>query len=326
MSTRDDVVTQYRLVPEDFVKHLMTTLAIVVGVVLLAAIIFGVPEKQPLTIKGYSTAHPVAFEQMALRALDGTGQIANYGPPYNHGTGNVESFLQTTAGIIHPINAAQDFILKPLKMATSVNPAIKAPLASFAHATNAQRARWEALYTKALTKGVYRNGKVITPPGHYGPLPTLLNDSLALGQSGLYSGALIRNGSVITRFDNQNYLLFLQGAPLQKDPATQTLAGGNWGIIHPAINGYPGAWWMTIPTWIYQWPFVANSTASDALALSIGFLFWLALALTPWIPGWNKLPRYLGVHRLIWKEFYRNQPVDNPPGAVELGGGTRDAS
>lgn len=308
--TSDDMVKNYRMVPEDFVKHLFSTFVIVTIVVLVASILFSVPEKQPLTIKGYATSNPVAFEQVALRALDGQGQIANYGPPYNHGTGNVESVMQKAVGILHPINAAQDFILNPLKMAASINPAISPALKQFESASPAQQALWETRYTSALNKGQYKNGVVVVPNGNYGPLPTLMNATLSLGKSGLMSGALIRNPSVITRFDNQNYLLFLQGQPLQNDPATQSLAGGNWGIIHPAINGYPGAWWMTIPTWIYQWPAVANSPASDAWALSIGFLFWLVLALMPWIPGLNKLPRYLGVHRLIWREFYRSHAND----------------
>ncbi len=324
MSTQDDVVKHYRMVPEDFVKHLFSTLAIVVAVVIAASIFFGVPERQPLTIKSYASAHPVAFEQMALRALDGKGQIASYGPPYNHGTASLQTPMQAWVGVIHPVNAANQFILKPLTMASAINPVISHILATFRAASPVKRADWEARYAKALNQGVYRNGTVATAPGNYGPLPALLNETLNLGKSGLMSGALIRNGSVITRFDNQNYLLFLQGAPLQNAPQTQPLQGANWGIIHPAVKGYPGAWWMTIPTWVYQWPFVANSAAPDALALSIGFLFWLALAFTPWIPGLNKLPRYLGVHRLIWKDFYRNQPPGGPETAQK--GVSRDAS
>ncbi len=313
VKVHDDVVKNYRMVPEDFVKHLLSTLGIVVVVVLLASILFNLPEKQPLTIKTYATQNPVAFEQMALRALDGQGQIANYGPPYNNGTASVQSPMQTAVGVIHPINAATDFILKPLTMAASINPSIAPALHAFNSASPAQQTKWENAYTTALNKGVYKNGVVVTQKGNYGPLPALMNDTLALGKSGLMSGALMRNGAVTTRFDNQNYLLFLQGAPLQNAPQTQSLAGANWGIIHPAVNGYPAAWWMTIPTWIYQWPFVANSSAPDATALAIGFVFWLALAFTPWIPGLNKLPRYLGVHRLIWKDFYRNHSGGNPP-------------
>ncbi|MGC8488254.1 MAG: hypothetical protein ACP5QO_08580 [Clostridia bacterium] len=44
---------------------------------------------------------------------------------------------------------------------------------------------------------------------------------------------------------------------------------------------------------------MANSAAPDALALTIGSLFWVELALTLWIPGWNRVSRYRGVHRFI---------------------------
>ena len=320
-TTSHDMVHDYRLVPEDFVKHLLSTLAIITVVVLAAAVAFGVPEAQPLTIKGYATSHPVQFEQVALRALDGQGQIADYGPPYNHGTASLQSPLQSAVGVLHPVNAAQDFILKPLSMAASINPAIKPLLAAFKAASPAQQQKWEAALTTGLQKAHAVNGQVIVPSGRYGPLASLMADTLALGRSGLMSGALTRNPSVITHFDNQNSLLFLQGTPLQTDPATQSLQGFNWGIIHSAVPGYPGAWWMTVPTWIYQWPFVANSNAPDAMALSIGFLFWLALALTPWIPGWNRVPRLVKVYRLIWKGYYADHRPPSAPDSRETRGG-----
>ncbi|NMP24822.1 cytochrome B6 [Sulfobacillus harzensis] len=315
----DDVVKNYRMVPEDFVKHLFTTLGIVIAAVLLASIFFGVPEKQPLTIQHYAQTNPIGFEQVALNALDGKGRIANYGPPYNNGTGNVESPIQKAVGVLHPVNTAQDFILKPLSMAATVNPGFGPTLNAFESASAKTQSTWETNYNTALAKAHVVNGKVVVPSGNYGPVPQLMSEGLALGKSGLYSGALIRNPKVVTRFDNQNYLLFLQGAPLHQAATPLQLLGEQWGIAHPAVAGYPAAWWMTIPTWIYQWGFVANSPAADAVALAIGFLFWLALALTPWIPGWNKLPRYLGVHKLIWKNFYNREPADTPPALTVKG-------
>ena len=307
-----DVVDDYRMVPEDFVKHLTATLMIVVVIVLLASILFSVPEAKPLTIRHYATTHPIGFEEVAIRALDGQGRIANYGPPYNHGTGNVESGIQQMVGILHPINAAQDFILKPLAMAARINPAIRAPLSAFVHASPSQQAFWERQFTIALAHAYHQNGRVILPPGQYGPLAPLMADTLHLGRSGLMSGALIRNPQVVTRFNNQNYLLFLQGAPLHDIAGPLQLKGTQWGIIHPAVKGYPGAWWMTIPTWIYQWPFVANSPANDAIALSLGLGVWLLLAITPWIPVWNQVPKWAGVYRLIWKRYYQEhqEPSD----------------
>lgn len=316
-----DMVQDYRLVPEDFVKHLLTTLVIVVAVVLVAAALFGVPEAQPLTVQGYANAHPIGFEQVTLRALDGQGRIANYGPPYNHGTGNVESPVQVALGIWHPVNAAQDFVLKPLTMAAVINPAIRAPLRTFERASASERAAWEAHLTSGLARAHVAAGRVVLPPGHYGPLAALMADALALGRSGLMGGALIRNPAVITRFDTQNLLLFLQGQPLHQAAAPLQLKGTQWGIIHSAVPGYPGAWWMTIPTWIYQWPFVANSPANDAIALSLGFIVWLLLALTPWIPGWNRVPRWLGVYRLVWKGYYADHRSPSTPGSSEHGHG-----
>jgi hypothetical protein len=302
--SQDDMVHNYRYVPEDFVKHLMGTLGIVTVLVLVLAALFGVPEEPPLTIQKDALANPVAFEVMTTHDINGQGQMANYGPPYNHGTANLEFIFQKWMGILHPLNAQQDFILKPLQMAAKVNPAITPVLARYAAASPAQQVLWANNYETALTKGTVKNGVVVVPTGHYGPVPAMMNDMLKMGESGLMSGALTRNPSVVTRFNNMKYVLFLEGDPLQGAAIPFRLGGTQWGIIHSAVVGYPGAWWMTVPTWIYQWPFVANALASDAIALSLGFVFWLALALTPWIPGWNRIPRYLGVYKLIWKDYY----------------------
>ncbi|MCL4494329.1 MAG: cytochrome B6 [Firmicutes bacterium] len=307
MATRidDEMVHDYQYVPEDFMKHLMTTLGIVVIMVLVLAAVFGVPEKPPLTIQGYATKHPVAFERMATRDLNGHGEIANYGPPYNDGTGYVESGLQKLSGIWHPINAEQDFILKPLRMAATLNPRIMSALRTFESASRARQITWANNYEKALGgHGRVTGDRVIVPAGNYGPVPALITATWQLGKSGLMSGALTRNPHVVTRFNNQDYVLFLEGAPLHHAAAPLHLLGDQWGIIHAAVPGYPAAWWMTIPTWIYQWPFVAHSKAADAIALSLGLGVWLLLALTPWIPGWNRIPYYLGVYKLIWKDFY----------------------
>ena len=242
---------------------------------------------------------------MATRDLNGQGEIANYGPPYNDGTGYVESQLQKISGIWHPINAEQDFILKPLTMTASINPQIVPALRTFETASRAQQITWANNYEKALAlDGNFAGHRVVVPTGNYGPVPTLITTTWKLGKSGLMSGALTRNSHVVTRFNNQNYVLFLEGSPLHHAARPLDLLGDQWGIIHAAVPGYPAAWWMTIPTWIYQWPFVAHSPAADALALSIGLVFWMLLALTPWIPGWDPVPRFLGVYKLIWKDFY----------------------
>ena len=53
--------------PEYFMKHLVSTLGIIIILVLVLAAVFGVPEKPLLAIRGYATTYSGAFERMATR-------------------------------------------------------------------------------------------------------------------------------------------------------------------------------------------------------------------------------------------------------------------
>lgn len=301
---RTDVTHRYRYVPTDFVKHLLTTTAIVAILTMVLSAVFREPVRPALKIDAYATAHPRTFMTVALGDLDGTGEIANYGPPYNNGTGYVQDFLQRWVGVIHPVFPKQDFVLTPLQEASHLDPALNAPLKQFNGASASQQAQWESAMGVALSKARVVSGRVLLPPGAYGPVAPLLQGLLKLGQSGLMTGALERSPADY-QFDNQNALLFLQGKPLHDAAAKLELKGDQWGIIHEEDAPYPGPWWMTIVTAIYQIPFIANASAADALALGSGMLLFIILMLAPWIPGINRLPRFLGVHRIIWAEYYR---------------------
>ncbi|MHB1612464.1 MAG: hypothetical protein ACYCT0_12325, partial [Sulfobacillus sp.] len=56
-------------------------------------------------------------------------------------------------------------------------------------------------------------------------------------------------------------------------------------------------------------PFIANTSAADALALGHVLLLFVNLMVAPWIPGINRLPRFIGVHRIIYAECYRHHPI-----------------
>ena len=125
------------------------------------------------------------------------------------------------------------------------------------------------------------------------------------------TGALDRSPADY-QFDNMNALLFLQGAPLHNAASRLELLGNQWGIIHEENAPYPGPWWMTIVTAIYQIPFISHASSGDAMALAIGMLLFLILMFAPWIPGINRLPHHLGVYRLIWKDYYRDHDQPKP--------------
>ena len=310
---RIDVTHRYRYVPADFVKHLLSTTLVVAALTALLSGLFHEPVRPALKIDAYATQHPKGFLTVALGDLNGTGAIANYGPPYNHGTGSVQDIIQQWVGVIHPVYPKQAFVLEPLAYAAHLDPSLTPALNQFTHASPAQQALWERAFGTALDHARVQGSHVLLPGGAYGPVGTMMQGLLHLGQSGLMTGALDRSPADY-QFDNQNALLFLQGHPLHSAAKKLELEGNQWGIIHEERAPYPGPWWMTIVTAIYQLPFIANASAADALALGAGMVVFLVLMFAPWIPGINRLPRLLGVHRLIWRNYYATHQADSSDG------------
>ena len=305
-----DITHRYKYVPSDFVKHLLSTTVVIAILTMLLSAVFHEPVRPAIKINQYAKTHPVGFVRVAMGDLDGKGIIANYGPPYNNGTGFVQDFVQKWVGILHPVNTRQDFVIKPLQYAASINPSLNRPIQQFLSASPAQQRSWEQAYNQALTHARSTGSGIVLPPGSYGPVSALMQGLLRLGQSGLMTGALDRSPADY-QFDNQNSLLFLQGKPLHNAAAKLELKGNQWGIIHEENAPFPGPWWMTIVTAIYQIPFIAHASAADAIALGSGMVLFLILMFAPWIPVLNRLPRYLGVHRLIWRDYYQKYHTKN---------------
>ncbi len=313
---KQDLTHRYQYVRADFLKHLAGTTLVVAVLAVGLSLWFREPVRPALHIRTVATSTPLLFEKVAIGDLTGTGIIATYGPPYNDAVGNVQSPLQKLVGVIHPVNPAQDFILKPLGMAAVLNPQVAAALTAWHAASVGQREVWAANYARALAHARVVGQSVVVPAGAYGPVAPMMAGLLRLGQSGLMTGALNRSPADY-QFDNQNSLLFLQGAPLHQAAKKLELLGNQWGIIHEENAPYPGPWWMTIVTAIYQIPYIAHASGGDAVALSLGMLLFIALMVGPWVPFINEVPRRLRVYRLIWRDYYYR--YEHPHGSPEPG-------
>lgn len=301
----------------DMVKEGTVSLVIAGVLIVGVAAFFGAPYRPAVTNQQIASTKPILLEQTALGDLDGTGEMSHYGPPYNHGfhgeaPQNVQSILgyhpQTFWGTPYPVNTATDDVLNPLRMlaTASNNAALSGAVATFQAAPFATQQTWAMNYANALKKAAVVNGRVVVPSGNYGPVQTMMTAELSFAKSGLLSGALDResNPGTIYRYNIQDDLLFLQGKALHQIAHGIDMKGGQWGINHDE-QPYPGPWWLTPYTFLYQIP--PGSTApwgDEFVAYTIAFLFVL-LTLLPWIPGLNKLPRALPVHRLIWRDWYR---------------------
>lgn len=302
----------------DMVKEAVISIIVVAALVLGAAVAFGAPWVKPLTIKTVANGEPLVFLETAANDLAGTSAIAQYGPPYNHFAAGVQGLgwfhPQTWLGVTQPINPPTADVIKPLQMAEPLDPAVAAPLATWSSASTAQRNAWTAAYLKALASASVRGGHVVLPAAPDGPVPAMLSPLRHLAAGGLLSGALDRTTPVY-RFNVAPSLLFLQGKALHEVAEKRNLLGEQWGIMHDEA-AVPGPWWLTPYTFLYQVPPFNTSPAGD---LEIAYTMLAAFALlvaVPFIPGLRELPRKLGAHRIIWRDWYRDVEAGN---AVQAG-------
>ncbi|MDQ2902014.1 MAG: cytochrome b N-terminal domain-containing protein [Chloroflexota bacterium] len=306
-----DQVSYYRglrMMPYDLIREGLIALLVVFVLTAALAGFLSSPDDPPLTLQQYARQNPVGFVTTAMAELTGTSGIAQYGPPYNQGTGSVQYIgpisLQQLPGVTIPINTANIYVLDPLTIAAQTDSQVAAALQTFTKAGAKQQAAWEGAYTNALGKATGNNGQVVVPQSNAGPLPTMMNHLLALGSSGALDGLFLYHG----RFYQNDFtkpLLFLSEDALPTKAAQFNLLGSQWGVMNETGN-YPGAAWLWLYTFWYQVPPYNTSTNADALVLLTMGILTAIFVLFPFLPYANRLPYYLGVHRLIWREYYHD--------------------
>lgn len=300
-----------RMVPYDLVREFLGALLVVTLLVLGFSIFLSSPDEPPVTIKDVAQQQPQVYVQSELDALDGNSAIAGYGPPYNHGTGSVQYIgplsLQQLIGVHIPVDTAQDYVLGPLQQVASTSPSVAAPLARFNGASAKQQGAWEDAYNKALAKATVRGTTISVPANAGGPAGPMMMTLLRLGQSGAMDGLLLTSGHFY-QTDYTRSLLFMQNDAVASKAQSLNLLGSQWGVMNETGN-YPGQAWLWLYTLFYQIPPYTTAWAAntDALAVLSVTILTLILLFVPWIPGLNRIPRYVKVYRLIWRDYYREQ-------------------
>ncbi len=313
-----------RMVPYDLVKEGLVAFGAVFVLVVVLAALFSSPDQPPLTIRLVAQQTPLTFLNVAIGDLDGSGDIASYGPPYNDGTGSVQYVgpvsLQELAGVTIPIDPAQDFVIQPLQQVALRDGSLAGALKTFQAASPQQRQAWEKAYSDALGKATAQGTQVTVPTGDYGPVGPMMASLLQMAQDGGLDGFLLTS----TQFYQTDYsrpLLLIQGDPLHNAAESLHLLGSQWGMMNET-GSWPGQAWLWLYTFWYQVPPYSTSPNGDALVWLTMAVLTLALVLLPYIPGLNQLPRYLGVYRLIWRDWYREQSRRTGGRGAGTGGGT----
>ncbi|MHB1807956.1 MAG: hypothetical protein ACYCU0_01505 [Solirubrobacteraceae bacterium] len=292
----------------DLVKEVVIATGIVAIISVLMAVLVSSPDEKPSTIRQWSRSMPVNFLETSTAELDGTSHTATYGPPYNHnGPGQQIAFvhLQKWLGVSHPVHPPREFVLEPLESVPN-DPALRSALASYEAASAKQRAAWSSAYEKALPKASVSDGAVNVPAGSYGPIATMMSSLLVLADSGAVEGELLTSGHFY-QTDYTKPLLFLaDGGALERRANAQHLLGTQWGMMDET-GSFPGQVWLWLYTFWYQIEPFKSSKNADALVMLIMGVLSLAFILIPFIPGVRDIPRAIPIHRLIWRDHYREE-------------------
>jgi hypothetical protein len=306
---KTDYYRGIRMTPYDLIKEIaIATVGILVVVLILSAVLSS-PDVPSATIQAWAKSDPVDFVTTAASELSGQTTTAQYGPPYTSGSGSVQTIgpiePQAWAGVHVAVNAPLDFVLQPLSQATVGDQTLASALSTFNDANAAQQGKWLAAYNQALGSAKLVSNEVSVPSGDYGPVPVLMSRLLVLARSGGLD-ALLLTSDHFYQTDYSKPLLFLSdGGYFRGLAQAQDLTGSQWGMMNET-GRYPGQAWLWLFTLWYQVPAIGSASNADLLVVVVMTILSLGLLLVPFIPGVRDIPRWIPVHKLIWRQYYRS--------------------
>lgn len=287
--------------PYDLVKEFVVALVVVGLLTVLLAAVLSSPDRKAISLSMWGKAAPTDVVATATAELAGTSGSASYGAPYNHASPGQTLGplpLQRWGGVHIPIYSAHDLVVAPLETVRG-DHGLTSALRKWRKATDSQRTTWASSYGDALAVAPGGNPAKVAS-GQYGPVPVLAKKFLDLVKSGSLEGLLTTRGTFYSSDETKPLLLLADGAYLEAQARAEHLGGDQWGMMNETGN-YPGQPWLWLYTFWYQVPPFSTSDNADAWVWSLMALLTLVFVLVPFIPGLRSLPRYLGVHRLIWR-------------------------
>ncbi len=316
--TQEEYYRGVRMVPYDLVKELALALAGFGVLAIVLAAFLSSPDVPPVTIATWSQTDPVDFVTTATGELAGTTGSAGYGQPYNSTPDAYQRWgpiaPQAWFGVRIPVDSANAFVIEPLKRATVADNTLGAALSKWEGATADQQAKWLDAYSTALPDATLADGKVSVAAGDYGPLPAMMSSLLGVAQSGGLDGLLVINGRFYQTDYTQPLLFIGDSGYLEGLVADANLAGDRWGVMNET-GQYPGQTWLWLFSFWYQVPPFTSDTGflglnggnADLGIILIMTSLTVLFALVPFIPILRDIPRWLPLHRLIWRGYYASK-------------------
>ena len=291
--------------PYDLVKEFVIALVVVSLLSLGLAAALSSPDESSITLKGWARAASADVVATATAELSGNSASATYGPPYNSNADGQKVLgipLQKLGGVRYPVHS-QQLVLGPL--ATTDDPAVSQAVSTWTAADAEQRTAWANAYSDALAKAPDGDPAQVGS-GDFGPVPAITAGFLALAKSGGLEGSLSSAGNFYGGDQTRTLLLLSDGAYLEDQARARKLGGDQWGMMNETGN-YPGQPWMWLYTFWYQVKPFSTSDNADAQVWALMMVLTLGLVFLPLIPGLRSIPRWIPVHRLIWRDYYRSR-------------------
>jgi hypothetical protein len=299
------------------------------------------PPGQAFSAKYWDTNDPSDLAQTAVQELLGGSDTAGYGPPFNATTGASQEFLgikpaeiaKSIFGLTLPINTANDFVLAPVsQLVAPNNPLVAfavsrykaaggdlAPGAPADKVASAQQAAWLNNYANALAKpgAKFTPTSATVPLGNYGPVPVIIRAELLIAHNGSLDGYFQGSDQQLSTDTTNGTMFFSDGSLWGYIATAQGVAGDQWGVMNELWN-YPGQVWLWLYSGMYQIP-ALNPANNSNLDLDVGLLMivlgFLLPMFAPWIPIINRIPRWIPLYKIIYRQYYRGAGGGRPPAA-----------
>ena len=217
------------------------------------------------------------------------------------------------AGVRIPVDAAATFVLDPLGRIALADPTLAGALRSYNEASAKIRQSWANTYLNAVTKVTFTRGALRVPVANYGPVGLMMSTELAYAQAGAIDTDLLAQRPFYGS-DYTKPLLFIEDGSYFSSLATSMhLTGSQWGVMNES-GSYPGQPWLWLYTLWYQLPGFSSSPNVDVIAVYLTGAATILLLSVPFLPGLRDIPRWIPLHRLVWRRWnHLDDHVPVPP-------------
>jgi hypothetical protein len=179
---------------------------------------------------------------------------------------------------------------------------------------------WLNNYAKALaaSSAKFTPTSITVKAGNYGPVPVIIGAELAIADNGSLDGYFQGSQQQLSTNTTQATMFFSDGTLWETIAEAQGVGGDQWGVMNELWN-YPGQVWLWLYSGMYQIP-ALNPSNNANLDLDVGLLMilfgFLLPMFAPWIPIINRIPRWIPLYKIIYRQYYASTAGGPPPAEV----------